>query len=95
MSLFEDTPLPGAPYLVAAFLALWGFLHCFELPPEPIAEISYQKYHCNDESNFSSDEGFGFGVVEWLGGSRRKPYREEAVFLLSNVEIAEEFESRL
>lgn len=27
--------LAGAPYLVAAFLALWALLHCYELPAEP------------------------------------------------------------
>ena len=35
MALFEDSPQPGAPYLVASFLSLWAFLHCFELPAEP------------------------------------------------------------
>ena len=35
MGLFERTPVPGAPYLLACVLSLWAFLHCFELPPEP------------------------------------------------------------
>ena len=35
MGLFERTPVPGAPYLLACVLSLWAFLHCFELPLEP------------------------------------------------------------
>ena len=35
MGLFERTPVPGAPYLLACILSLWAFLHCYELPPEP------------------------------------------------------------
>jgi len=35
MALFEKSPLPGAPYLVAGVLSFWAFLHCYELPPEP------------------------------------------------------------
>ncbi len=35
MALFEDAPLPGAPYLLAAMIALWSFVHTFELPDEP------------------------------------------------------------
>ena len=35
MTLFENFPLPGAPYLVASILTLWALLHTFELPPEP------------------------------------------------------------
>ena len=35
MGLFERTPVPGAPYLLACVLSLWAFLHCYELPPEP------------------------------------------------------------
>ena len=35
MALFENTPVPGAPYLLACILSMWAFLHCFELPPEP------------------------------------------------------------
>lgn len=51
MSLFERTPLPGAPYLVAAFISVWAFLHCFELPPEPQLEIEYVKHHSNWSSS--------------------------------------------
>lgn len=40
MGLFEDTPLPGAPYLVASVLAVWALLHCYELPPEPEVAIA-------------------------------------------------------
>ena len=35
MGLFEKSPLPGAPYLIACMLSLWAFLHCYELPLEP------------------------------------------------------------
>ena len=35
MSLYEKHPMPGAPYLVAAVLALWALLHCYELPQQP------------------------------------------------------------
>ena len=35
MGLYEHHPLPGGPYLLASVLALWAFLHCYELPPEP------------------------------------------------------------
>jgi len=44
MALFEDSPQPGAPYLVASFLSLWAFLHCFELPAEPDAVLSLTKH---------------------------------------------------
>ena len=53
MALFEDTPLPGAPYLVAAFISMWSFLHCFELPPEPQAELEYIKYHANNHQHIA------------------------------------------
>lgn len=35
MALFENTPDPGAPYILCALLAFWAFLHCYELPSEP------------------------------------------------------------
>ena len=35
MGLFERSPIPGAPYLLAGVLSMWALLHCFELPPEP------------------------------------------------------------
>ena len=35
MALFEDTPQPGAPYLMAAVISFWAFLHSFELPVDP------------------------------------------------------------
>jgi hypothetical protein len=31
MSLFEQTTYPGTPYLLVGVMALWGFLHCFEI----------------------------------------------------------------
>ncbi len=36
MALYEHTPEPGAPYVLAALLSFWAFLHCFELPIEPV-----------------------------------------------------------
>mmetsp|Transcript_7161 Transcript_7161/g.12034 ORF Transcript_7161/g.12034 Transcript_7161/m.12034 type:complete len:481 (+) Transcript_7161:267-1709(+) len=32
MGLFEESPQPGAPFLLASIFSLWAFLHCFELP---------------------------------------------------------------
>mmetsp|Transcript_7387 Transcript_7387/g.16192 ORF Transcript_7387/g.16192 Transcript_7387/m.16192 type:complete len:483 (+) Transcript_7387:115-1563(+) len=32
MGLFEHSPQPGAPFLLASVLSLWAFLHCAELP---------------------------------------------------------------
>jgi DHA1 family tetracycline resistance protein-like MFS transporter len=40
MAFYENTPIPGAPYLLAALISFWSFLHCFELPPEPTLLIS-------------------------------------------------------
>ena len=40
MSLFETSPIPGAPYLLGCFFSLFAFLHCFELPYES-AEYGY------------------------------------------------------
>ena len=40
MSVFESFPLPGAPYLLAAVISCWSFLHSFELPDQP-AEIAF------------------------------------------------------
>lgn len=34
MSLFEHSPSPGAPFILATMLSLWAFLHCYELPPD-------------------------------------------------------------
>lgn len=34
MGLFELSPQPGAPFMLAGILSLWAFLHCFELPSE-------------------------------------------------------------
>jgi hypothetical protein len=35
MALFEHSPLPGAPYLLACVLAFWAFLHSCDLPLDP------------------------------------------------------------
>eukprot|EP01038_Epipyxis_sp_PR26KG_P012932 gene12932-17339_t len=54
MSLFENTPQPGAPYLLAALLSFWAFLHCFELPTKDL-DVIYAKYDSQrkgyDDSN--------------------------------------------
>lgn len=34
MAMFEHSPQPGSPFVLAAIISLWAFLHCFELPPE-------------------------------------------------------------
>jgi hypothetical protein len=39
-ALFEHSSLPGAPYLLASFIACWALLHCYELPPEPDTLLS-------------------------------------------------------
>lgn len=41
MSLFENTPQPGAPYLITAVIAAWAFLHSFELQEDP--EVAHLK----------------------------------------------------
>jgi MFS transporter, DHA1 family, tetracycline resistance protein len=51
MGLFEDSPLPGAPYLIATVISAWAFLHCYELPSEPeIVIAKYQAAVQKDES---------------------------------------------
>lgn len=42
MALYEDSPVPGAPYLLASVLSFWALLHSFELPAEP--EVAIAKY---------------------------------------------------
>eukprot|EP01039_Chlorochromonas_danica_P008495 gene8493-9363_t len=64
MSLFEDTPYPGAPYIIATFIVLWAYLHSYELPLDP--ELVYAKYgshhphHPHDDRagllSFASDD---------------------------------------
>ena len=58
MGLFERTPVPGAPYLLACILSLWAFLHCFELPAEPeqvpISSYPYYLLSCFDKQLFVS-----------------------------------------
>ena len=48
MAIFEGTPVPGAPYLCAAVLTLWAFLHSYELPPEP--DMAIAKYNGQDDT---------------------------------------------
>jgi MFS family permease len=50
MSLYEDSPVPGAPYLLASVLAFWALLHSFELPAEP--EVAMAKH-------IGAEEGLG------------------------------------
>ncbi len=54
MGLYEHHPLPGGPYLLANVLALWAFLHCYELPPEP--ELLSAKHFAK---SVGDDEGEG------------------------------------
>ena len=35
MAIFEDFPLPGAPYLIASIISIWALLHTYELPDQP------------------------------------------------------------
>lgn len=43
MALYNRTPMPGAPYIVAGMLSFWAFLHCYELPDQPDEMIA--KFH--------------------------------------------------
>jgi DHA1 family tetracycline resistance protein-like MFS transporter len=54
MGLYEHHPLPGGPYLLASVLALWAFLHCYQLPPEP--ELLSAKHFAK---SVGDDEGEG------------------------------------
>lgn len=56
MGLFEETPLPGAPYLIAAMITSWALLHSFEFPPDP--DVSIAKYLAAE----NKDEA-GFGLL--------------------------------
>lgn len=56
MGLFEDSPLPGAPYLVAGVLSIWALLHCYELPPQP--ELVIAKFKAME-----SGDGEGEGLL--------------------------------
>ena len=47
MSLYEDSPVPGAPYLLASILSFWALLHSFELPAEP--EVAMAKHTGSEE----------------------------------------------
>ena len=33
--VFENFPFPGAPYLIAAMISMWAFLHSYEISEEP------------------------------------------------------------
>jgi hypothetical protein len=44
MALFEHSPLPGAPYLLACVLAFWAFLHSCDLPLDPEQVIAKYRY---------------------------------------------------
>lgn len=48
MGLFEDTAVPGAPYLCASVITLWALLHSYELPPEP--DIAIAKYNGEEDT---------------------------------------------
>ncbi len=66
MALFENTPSPGAPYILASLLCTWAFLHTFELPPEP--EIVYAKHHSKRSNTDSLDDGDVDESVSLLSG---------------------------
>jgi len=42
MSLFEHHFVPGAPYLLVSFMALWALLHSFELPRD--LDVGFAKF---------------------------------------------------
>lgn len=54
MYLFEKSPWPGAPYLLAAGIALWALLHSLELPPEPTDLITVQRKGLDGREDGSS-----------------------------------------
>ena len=43
MSLFENTSAPAAPYFLASILAMWAYLHSFEL--HPVSELVLSKFY--------------------------------------------------
>lgn len=60
MSLFENTPQPGAPYLITAVIAAWAFLHSFELQDDPVVEhlkADGQRKGISEASSLLSEEG--------------------------------------
>lgn len=59
MALFENTPVPGAPYLLACILSMWAFLHCFELPPEPEVLVAKYRSSHNTEGTVDDDDHEG------------------------------------
>jgi ABC-type antimicrobial peptide transport system permease subunit len=65
MALFENTPFPGAPYVLASLLSFWSFLHCFELHDD--FEVEYSKHDAQRKgfeesqaflSNFNDDDNY-------------------------------------
>ena len=63
MSLFENTPQPGAPYLITAVIACWAFLHSFELQEDPeVAHLKAdgQRKGISEASGLLSDIGDDF-----------------------------------
>lgn len=82
MSSFEDFPSPmeGAPYLIAAMLALWGLFHCYELPDDEGSELSVQQITSVLYSVFirkksvkaKNDYCLGEGLGEDKGGTHVK-----------------------
>lgn len=50
MSVYETSPVPGAPYLLGTFLALYAFLTCFDLPRESM-DFGYDRVHIGEGSD--------------------------------------------
>lgn len=65
MGIFESTPNPGAPYLLACVLSVWSLLHSFELPkqPELLSALANSKRKGNEDaesllhSSYDSEDG--------------------------------------
>lgn len=45
--MFENFPFPGAPYLIAAFISMWAFLHTYELSDQPSDTLAFI-YKCEN-----------------------------------------------
>jgi hypothetical protein len=52
MALFERTPQPGTPYLMAGVLSLWAFLHCYELSDD---NYKFEKTYSLDDQYYESE----------------------------------------
>lgn len=74
MSLYEHFPsIPAAPYILAAYVAFWAFLHCYELPTmEPPGQGKTQSlvfFHAfNRLLGLSSDHGSAVSADEAAHG---------------------------